>query len=231
MSHSTSLLRIEQLQKSFARAARPVFSDVNLTLDASQQVAVVGSNGCGKTTLLRCVAGLIPIDAGSIVVAGERVELRGRRARRHLSFVPDDHPIRLKITAREYLQLVARANGSTHAEAEERARECLALLGLEAQSKAYLESCSHGVTKRIGLAAALAARPRLLVLDEPESGLDPASLVLLDQILERHREAGGAVLVATHRPRWAAEQCDHVWRLTPDGLVDGVESPTAAANA
>jgi len=152
----------------------------------------VGQNGAGKTTILRAVAGILPLDAGSIALSGE--PLRGR-ARRRVGFVPEAADPPGFLTARELVALSAALRRAAVPPEEERRR----LYPAELEG-ARIATFSLGERRRVCLAAALVGEPALLVLDEPESRLDLAGANLLVELLGETRRRGAVVLVASHEP-------------------------------
>ena len=227
----TASLVVEGLKKRFAGAANELFDDLNLTVERGEMVGLVGSNGSGKTTLTGCIVGMVPFQAGSVRIAGVALNPRDGQAKRALGYVPDDHPIRLKLTVREYLELCAVAHRVPRAEARERVQDAIERGHLGEFANLLLEACSHGITKRVAMASALLHGPELLVLDEPESGLDAFAFATLARDLEAHQQRGGGILVATHRLDWAVEHCDRVVRLEQGALYAvGADDLTALAS-
>ena len=176
---------------------RPVLRGLDLELGWGSVLALFGPNGAGKTTLLRTLAGLTRHSGGALSIAG--LDVAGRRAdARHLvgvvmhqTFLYDD------LTVAENLRFYARMHG-LGATAAERAASAADTLGLAAVMNARVRTLSNGMQKRAALARAVLHRPPLLLLDEPETGLDQDAMLALEQLLARHREAGGSAIVTTH---------------------------------
>ena len=230
MTQNDDLLTVRGLRKRFPGAPAPVFEDLDLAVRRARMVGLLGANGCGKTTLLQCLVGILPLDAGEVRVVGVPMNLRDGRAKRALGYVPDDHPIRLKLSVGEYLALCAALHAIAPREARSRIADLVEQLNLGEFRSVHLESCSHGITKRVAFAAAILHRPAVLVLDEPESGLDAFAFASLTRELRAHRDAGGSVLVTTHRADWAERHCDSVMRME-DGRLQTMSSEQVAALA
>jgi ABC-2 type transport system ATP-binding protein len=172
--------------------------DIDLHAPAGQVTALVGPNGSGKTTLFLALATLLVPDAGIINVGGYDPITEPDAVRAVLGWSPDVFGVYDNLTAREYLELFAEAYLLPRADGRERARELLALTHLEAFADSPVHVLSRGQKQRLGLARALVHGPRVLVLDEPASGLDPRSRVDLRELLRAQAADGVAVLVSSH---------------------------------
>jgi len=202
--------------------AAPVCAPVSFTLGEGRAVALVGANGSGKSTVLKAVLGLLAPIAGGVEVLGRPVDERQTWFRREVSSVLDDDAYFPALTVAEHLYLTARGHGVLGAKDE--VADLLEEFGLADHARATPVSLSSGQRRRLLLASGF-ARPRsLLVLDEPEQRLDQRMRASLADRLRAEREAGGAVLIATHDPDLVAAVCtqavhvaDDVSRVLPAG--------------
>lgn len=198
MSGEGPVLEVEDLM--VRRDGRAVLAGLSLAVAPGRAVAVAGPNGCGKSTLLAAIAGVLPPTAGRVTIGGHAV-WGGHRARaaarRALGFVPEaaDPPGFLR--GGELWALVAASRGAPPPDDGLRAA-----LGLDELAPLRLERMSLGQRRRACLGAALLGGPALLVLDEPDNGLDPARLDALTALLRARLAAGGAILVASHDEAW-----------------------------
>jgi ABC-type multidrug transport system ATPase subunit len=191
---ATSTLEIERL--AVRRGGRTVIDNVSLAVGAGEIVGVVGKNGCGKSTLLSCVAGVLAPREGRVTIDGAAVWGARRervRARRALGYVPEGADPPGFLHGAELWSLCAAARGAGPPSAELRAA-----LGLDELRGAALERMSLGQRRRACLGAAFLGPPRLLVLDEPDNGLDAKRLDALVALIRDHAAAGGACLLASH---------------------------------
>lgn len=185
------------------RGGRTVIAELSLEVRGGDVVALVGTNGCGKSTLLSCVAGVLPPHAGRITIDGASVwgtQRERTRARRALGYVPEGADPPGFLLATELWALCAAARGTAPPSAALRDQ-----LGLDELADLALERMSLGQRRRACLGAAWLGPPRLLVLDEPDNGLDARRLAALVTLIRAHAEAGGAVLLASHDAAWLDE--------------------------
>ena len=219
------MVELRAVSKSFGGPApRRIFSGVSLSVAPAQYVAIVGASGVGKSTLLNVVAGLEPIDSGSVIVGG--VDYAGRdddaltRLRRaQMGFVFQAFHVLPYLTVAENVALpLALQHRSGDAE-NERVKAMLAAVGLADRAQASPRELSGGVLQRVAIARALVHRPALVLADEPTGNLDPESARQVIALLrDAVRTSGAACILATHS-RAAAASADVVYRLAPDGLV------------
>ena len=182
------------------RGGRTVLDEVSLEVAAGEIVGVVGPNGCGKSTLLSAIAGVLAPHDGRISVAGASVwGARGdrQRARAALGYVPEGADPPGFLVGSELWALCAASRGAALPSAELRAA-----LGLDELRDTAIERMSLGQRRRACLGAALLGPPKLLVLDEPDNGLDVTRLAALATLLRDHAAAGGATILASHDAAW-----------------------------
>ncbi|MBM7366282.1 ABC transporter ATP-binding protein [Gordonia hydrophobica] len=188
------VLQASGLARSFNGHYAVTAADV--ALHAGRVTGLVGPNGAGKTTLLLMLAGLLEPDRGTITFDGAAVE--HARLRAATGWMPDTFGTWESLTPREILVAFGRLYRLSARDGDGRARELLAQVHLEAFTDAPASGLSRGQKQRLGLARALMNRPRILLLDEPASGMDPRSRIELRMLLRTLADAGTAVLVSSH---------------------------------
>ena len=209
-------LAIRGLRKTFARAA---VDGLDLTVEAGTLYALLGPNGAGKTTTLRMVAGLMPADAGSIHVFGIDVARQPIAAKRIVAWLPDDPMLYDKLTPLEYLEFVAGLWSVTPGLARERAEALLQTLDLWDHRFERCEGFSRGMKQKAALAGALIHEPRLLILDEPLTGLDAAIARQVKALLAARVAAGATVILTTHILEVAERLADRIGIIAQGRLV------------
>jgi ABC-2 type transport system ATP-binding protein len=215
-------LEIRGLVKQFDRLA---VDRLDLAVRAGEFYALLGPNGAGKTTTLRMVAGLLAPDAGAISVCGIDALADPVAAKRVMAWVSDEPMIYDKLTPFEYLEFVAGLWGIDAALAETRARELIDWLGLAPHAHERCEGFSKGMRQKVALAGALVHDPRLIILDEPLTGLDAASARQVKTVLRERVAAGGTVIMTTHILEVAERMADRIGviasgRLIAQGTLD-----------
>src|SRR5580704_7495748 len=168
-----ALIEADGLSKKFGKVQ--ALSDLTLTLPAGQPVAILGPNGAGKTTFIRMVATLIAPDRGTLVVNGHDVVRNPMAVRRMIGLAGQSAAVEQMMTGRENLVMVARLYGQSRAEAVASARRILEQMDLVEAADRQARTYSGGMRRRLDLGASLVGSPRLLLLDEPTTGLDPGS--------------------------------------------------------
>ena len=215
-------LEIRGLVKRFER---PAVDGLDLAVRGGEFYALLGPNGAGKTTTLRMIAGLIRPDAGSIQVAGIDALADPVAAKRVIAWISDEPMIYDKLTPREYLEFVAGLWGIAPALAEERARDLLAWLDLAPHAHERCEGFSKGMRQKVALAGALVHDPRVIILDEPLTGLDAGSARQVKTVLRERVRASGTVIMTTHILEVAERMADRIGviargKLIAEGTLD-----------
>src|ERR1700687_3792461 len=188
-------LQVLGLRKSFER---PAVDGLDLTVRAGEFYTLLGPNGAGKTTTLRMVVGLLRPDSGSISVLGIDALADPVAAKRVMAWVSDEPMIYDKLTPFEYLEFVAGLWGIVAAYAQARAEDLIGWLGLGPHAHERCEGFSKGMRQKVALAGALVHDPKLIVRDEPLTGLEAASARQVKSVLRERVAAGGAVIMTTH---------------------------------
>jgi len=216
MNGENSALRLSGLTKRFDRLA---VDSLDLTVHPSEFYALVGPNGAGKTTTLRMVAGLLRPDAGSVSIFGIDALTDPVNAKQVIAWVPDEPMIYDKLTPLEYLEFVAGLWGIAPTTSQSAAEALLTSLGLEPHRNERCEGFSKGMRQKVALAGALIHDPRLIILDEPLTGLDAVSARHVKGILCDRVRAGCTVIMTTHILEVAERMADRIGVIAAGRLV------------
>jgi ABC-type multidrug transport system ATPase subunit len=203
-----------------------VLRGLELSLPPGEVTVLLGPNGAGKSTLLRILAMLTQADSGSVSIHGVDLAAEGPRARGLTGSVLHSPMLYADMTARE--NLIFFAGLYRLKDIDELIASNAARVGIEANLDDRVRTLSHGFQKRVALARALMHEPRLLLLDEPESGLDSQSVSRLDNVIDEYRRAGRTVVMTTHIVEHGLEIADRAVVLS--GGVVGLESSSPAGD-
>jgi ABC-2 type transport system ATP-binding protein len=209
-------LQVRSLTKRFDRVA---VDALDLTVWRGEFYALLGPNGAGKTTTLRMVAGLLRPDAGSVSVLGIDALANPIAAKQIMAWVSDEPMIYDKLTPLEYLAFVAGLWGIDPRVSEVSARNLLNSLGLEPHLHERCEGFSKGMRQKVALAGALVHDPKLIILDEPLTGLDALSARHVKGLLGERVRAGGTVIMTTHILEVAERMADRIGVIAAGRLV------------
>jgi polar amino acid transport system ATP-binding protein len=217
--NTTAALEIEGLRKSFG--ANLVLDGIDLSVGEHEVVCLIGASGSGKSTLLRCINLLEPVDSGRIMVAGEEITRRGvdvNRVRRGIGIVFQAYNLFPHMSVLENVTLAPRlALHTSRTDAEERARVLLDRFGLSDKVEAYPDHLSGGQQQRVAIVRALAMQPRLMLLDEVTSALDPELVGEVLDVIGELAAGGMTMVIATHEMGFARDIATRVCFL--DGGV------------
>jgi ABC-2 type transport system ATP-binding protein len=209
-------IRVEGLHKSFGEVQ--ALAGLTLSVEPGSVFGFLGPNGAGKTTTIRILIGLARPDSGQAWVNGVQVTADHRQVAMQVGYLPQDPMFYPWMTAREFLEYVARVFGLSARESQARAQELLELIGLTEAAKRRVGGFSGGMRQRLGLAQALINRPDVLFLDEPVSGLDPAGRRDLLELIE-HLRGQCTVFMSTHILADVERVCDSVGIINRGRLV------------
>jgi len=218
------MLSVQGLTKRYGGPRpRTVFADVDLALDAGDYVAVMGESGIGKSTLLNLIAGLDSADSGSIKLGAIELTTLDDDAltllrRAQMGFVFQAFHILPYLDVFQNVALPLSLLGVADAEVERRVNTMLGAVGLEGRAASPPRELSGGELQRVAIARALVHAPRLVLADEPTGNLDSESAAQVLEVLRQQVKASGAAGILVTHSRVAAQTCDRVLLLRPDGL-------------
>jgi ABC-2 type transport system ATP-binding protein len=189
-------LQLQSLAKRFG--GKPAVDNLSLEVQSGELFAFLGANGAGKTTTLRMIAGLLQPDAGDALVLGHSINRDPRAAKAVLAYLPDDPLLYGKLRPMEHLEFVAGLWNVAAPEAQKRAQHWLEWLGLWGNRGELIEGFSRGMKQKMALAAALIHEPKLMILDEPLTGLDASAARQVKDLLQDYVRQGNTVILTTH---------------------------------
>jgi ABC-2 type transport system ATP-binding protein len=226
-------LVLERLTKVFNK---PAVDGLDLTIRPGELYAILGPNGAGKTTTLRMVAGLLKPTSGRISVFGVDAVANPRAAKQMIAWLPDEPLLYDKLTPLEYLEFVSALWGVPGDVAARRAEDLLKWLDLWNQRGDRCETFSRGMKQKAVLAGALIHDPKLMILDEPLTGLDASVARQVKDLLEERTRAGYSVILTTHILDVAERMADRIGiiqkgKLLAEGTLDELRSRAGSGGA
>ena len=223
------LLEATNLRKSFA--GRTVVDGVSISVDKAEIVGLLGRNGAGKTTSFRMTIGMIDADAGRVVFDGR--DLTGRpmykHARMGIGYLSQEPSVFQRLTCEQNLLAILETRDLSRKERKRRASELLARFGLSHKARHLARTCSGGERRKLEIARSLVTEPRLILLDEPFSGVDPIAVEELQGELRRLCEQGIAFLITDHNVQQTLRVCDRAY-IIDSGKVLAQGTPRELIN-
>ena len=202
------MLEIKNLVKSYGQVQ--ALRSLNLDIAQGELFGFVGPNGAGKTTTIKILAGLLRPDSGTVYMDGQQMTCGAAELKGKIGYVPDYFGVYDNVRVFEYLEFYAAAYGITGLAARRRYMELLDMVGLNGREESYVDSLSRGMKQRLGVARALVHDPRLLILDEPASGLDPRTRQEFIAMLKNINQSGKTILISSHILSELGEMCTDI---------------------
>src|SRR6516164_4333225 len=208
------MLEIRECTKRYD--GRAVVNRVSFEVQPGEIFALLGPNGAGKTTLIRMITNILRPDEGEVRFLGRPV---GGELRQEIAYLPEERGLYRRVRTVEALAYYGELKGMGRQQARERAMELLTRVGLAEWAMKQVQALSKGMQQKVQLCTALIGDPKLMILDEPFSGLDPINVQLLEDILRERRAAGATVLLSTHQMNKVEQQCDRALMINRGRMV------------
>jgi len=202
------VLKIENLCKSYG--TYHALHNLNLEIEKGRIMGLVGPNGAGKTTTMKILAGLLLADSGKIVINGEDISENIDRVKDFIGYMPDFFGVYDNLKVSEYMEFFMNIYGIEGLTAKQKYMELLDMVGLIDKENSYVDGLSRGMKQRLCLARTLVHNPKLLILDEPASGLDPRTRYEFKEILKRLKDLEKTILISSHVLAELAEVCTNI---------------------
>jgi ABC-2 type transport system ATP-binding protein len=225
------VIELVHLRKEFDNVL--AVDDLRLTIAEGEIFGLIGPNGAGKTTTIRMASGLMAPTLGKAVVAGVDVAQEPERAQQQIGYLSDFFAVYEDLKVWEYLDFFAHAYKMPEAEIPARITEVIAQVNLEVKRDALIHGLSRGMKQRLGIARAIIHRPKVMLLDEPASGLDPKARLELRNVLRSLRDEGSTILISSHILTELEGFCTSIGimekgRLVRSGTIDEVTAAAAS---
>ncbi len=203
------MIEIKHVTKIFGGTKKAV-DDLSLTINDGEIVGFIGENGAGKTTTIKMITGILNPDEGEIAINHISIAKEPLKAKKEIGFVPDQADIFLRLKGIEYLNFMADMYEVKQDMRLKRIQELAELFSMENSLNDKILSYSHGMRQKIVIMGVLISDPRVWILDEPLTGLDPQSAFRLKERMKEHAQRGNSVFFSTHVLEVAEKLCDKV---------------------
>ena len=211
------MIEVSHLSKKYG--THPAIEDLSFTVGDGQIFGLLGPNGAGKSTIMNILTGYLAPTSGEVKVAGFSLPEQAQQAKACVGYLPEQPPLYPEMTVQEYLDFAAELKGiKKKADRKEQVRKAARRTGLEEVLPRLIRSLSKGYRQRVGIAQALLGAPQLIILDEPETGLDFHNQILVLNLVERlAHESGISAIMNTHYPTNAMSVADEALMLNRKG--------------
>ena len=212
------MIKINSLSKMYKNADRFAVKNLSLIVNDGEVFGFIGANGAGKSTTIKCITGILPYNDGSIEIAGYDMAKDSISAKKNIGYVSDNHSVYDKLTGREYVNFLANIYGVSKQDRDQRLNDLSIRFDLQDKLDSPIKSYSHGMKQKICVIGALIHEPKVWILDEPLTGLDPKSAEELKGLMREHCEKGNVVFFSSHVLEVVEKLCDRI-AIIKDGEI------------
>ena len=213
------MIRLENISKSYGGGKIKAVDDLSMVVESGRVFGFLGPNGAGKTTTINIMTGILNADSGSVWLEDVDLEKNPLEAKRMFGFVPDSFVMFDRLTGMEYLTFLADVYQVGQTERKMHIDRMLPMFSLENEINQQIRSYSHGMKQKLQVIGSLIHQPRIWILDEPMTGLDPASMHVLKQEMQRLCDEGRTVFFSTHVLDVAERLCDEIGIIRKGELI------------
>jgi ABC-type multidrug transport system, ATPase component len=192
------MLEFLNVSKKYATSNVFAVDSLNMKVNDGEIFGFLGPNGAGKSTTIKMATGILNVEQGDILINGKSIKTDAIEAKKEMGYVSDNHTVYDKLSGYEYLSFIGSVFGVDSNTVKERTEKYAQMFQLESAMKDQILSYSHGMKQKISVMAALIHNPKLWILDEPLTGLDPQSVYELKQLMRKHADEGNTVFFSSH---------------------------------
>lgn len=207
---SKDKLVVKNLYKRYGNNKHYSVQDTSFEVESGEILGFLGPNGAGKSTIIKCIVGIQPMTSGTVEINGYDIEKQPVKAKEQFGFVPDHYALYEKLTGREYVNYMADLYGVSKEDRDKRLEKLVKDLNMEASFDNKIRTYSHGMKQKIAIMSALVHNPKLWILDEPLTGLDPNSIFEVKECMKEHAKAGNIVFFSSHIIDIVEKLCDRI---------------------
>lgn len=222
-SGQSMILKVENLGKKYSKKADFTIKDISIHCNEYEIVGLVGHNGAGKSTTIKCITGMHPYEEGSIDICGFDFKKNPLEAKKNFGYVPDEFTLYEKMTGYEFINFMADIYRVSKEDREARIAKFQELFCLGDSIYKTIRTYSHGMKQKISIMAALIHNPKLFILDEPMVGLDPYTANQVKEFFKYHASEGNAVLFSSHNLDTVSKLCDRCYIIDQGRLLEEID--------
>ncbi|MDD4316133.1 MAG: ABC transporter ATP-binding protein [Clostridia bacterium] len=213
------MIEITGLVKEYNNNKIKAVDNISLNVEGGEIFGFLGPNGAGKSTTIKCLTGILPFSQGNIKICGINIKDEPVKAKMNIGYVPDEHIIYEGLTGIEYISFIADVFEVPVDERKQRIEKYSRLFEMHGNLNNKISSYSHGMKQKISLISALVHEPKVWVLDEPMTGLDPQASYNLKQLMAEHASAGNVVFFSSHVLEVVQKVCTKVAIIDKGKLI------------
>lgn len=217
------LIEIKGLCKRYTAKAEYTVKDINIVGKEGEIIGILGHNGAGKSTTIKCITGMHPYEEGSIVIAGHDLATDAIQAKSNFGYVSDEHVLFEKMTGFEFVNFMADIYNVSAEDRKARVDRFQQLFALGDSIYNPISSYSHGMKQKIAFMGALIHNPKVFILDEPMVGLDPYTASQVKVFFKEHAEAGNLVLFSSHNLDVVEKLCNRVYIIDQGRILEELD--------
>ena len=205
-----AVVEVKGLYKRYSRQSAWAVTNVTFSCREGEIVGLLGHNGAGKSTTLKCLEGMLPFERGKITIAGHDIQRDGEAAKQNMGFVTDNHATFVKMTGLQYINFMADIYEVPTELRDRRLQALENIFRLGPAIENLISSYSHGMRQKICMMGSLIHHPKLWILDEPMTGLDPMTMSSVSSFMRKYVAAGNSIIFSSHALNTVAKLCDRV---------------------
>lgn len=211
------VIEIKDLKMSYGN--KEVLKGINLNIEKGNIIGYIGSNGAGKSTTIKILMGLVKGYSGSVFVFGKDIEDESNEYKNKIGYVPEVAKVYESLTAKEYLTFIGQVYGLGYEKSDKKSKELMRVLGIDYAYESRLSSFSKGMKQKVVIISSLIHNPDILFLDEPLSGLDANSVLLIKEILYKLKQEGKTIFYSSHIMEVVEKISDRIILLNEGNIV------------
>ena len=217
------LVEIRKLGKKYNSKSSYAIRDFNIVGNEGEIIGILGHNGAGKSTTIKCITGMHPYEEGSIKIAGHDLAKNPIAAKQNFGYVSDEHVLFEKMTGQEYIDFMGDIYGVSMRDRKERVKKFQQMFQLGDSIYKPISSYSHGMKQKVSFMGALIHNPKVFILDEPMVGLDPSTANQVKRFFYEHSRKGNLVLFSSHNLDTVEKVCDRVYIIDQGKILQEID--------